>query len=136
MRKSFEFIPVQTDRGTVLRPLLEVGVDYRGESQRHDFLVDSGADYSLMGKDSAGLLGMELEGGPKHDVYGILGKVVCFGRKVSLAVPGFDSHPFESTVYVSPRLKHNLLGRDNFFLHFRVGFDLKEKTLILDDRKE
>ncbi len=70
------------------------------------------------------------------DVYGILGKVACFERRVTLTVPGFEEHPFESTVYVSSRLKHNLLGRDNFFLHFRVGFDLKEKMLFLDDRKD
>ncbi|MFH1200581.1 MAG: retropepsin-like aspartic protease [Candidatus Micrarchaeota archaeon] len=136
MRREFQFKPVETDSGTIFRPLITVTVECAGKSRFVEFLVDSGADFSLLGAEFAAQLGMDLSEGRKREVRGVQGhKIVCVEKKVLLTVPGFGN-PFESSVIVGHDLRpiHNLLGRDNFFHHYRVGFDQKERKLVLDDR--
>lgn len=102
-----------------------------------DFLVDSGADFSLLSREYAKELGMDFSDGEKRVVKGICRHhgVECVKKKILLYIPEFDK-PFESTIYVCEDLQlvHNLLGRDNLFIQYRVGFDQKEKTLLLEDR--
>ena len=79
---------------------------------------------------------MPLAGGDQRRVHGIHNSAItCCKRPVRLAVAGFEQ-PFDSYVFVSSELQplYNLLGRDNFFVKFRVGFDQKDRKLILDDR--
>lgn len=89
----------------------------------------------MLGKEAALALGMDLQGGEWRDVYGIAGKIRCFKRTVQLTVPGFEDEPFDAVVWASDKLNVNLLGHDNFFHKFNVGFNSKEKKLVLDDRK-
>ncbi len=136
MRNEFPFLPAETDEGTVFRPIIRVRVEYLGKVMFLLFLIDSGSDISLLGTDVAKELGMNFDEGRKKEVRGIHGhKIQCVEKKVLLSVPGFDA-PFESALYIARELKlpHNLLGRDNFFNQFRVGFDQKERKLFLDDR--
>lgn len=135
MRHSFDYVPVPKRSGTVHRPILTVGVEYQGRYENVSFIIDSGADFSLLSRDSTALLGMELFGGERLDVSGILGKADCFKRAVRMTVPGFEARPFDSKVYVSEKFKNNLLGHDNFFHHFIVAFDSEGKRFVLDDRK-
>lgn len=137
MKIELPFLPQETHLGTIYRPVIVVGVKYLDKLVTIPFLVDSGADFSLLSREYAGAFDMPLVGGSKREVRGIHGHAVdCFERKVYLSIPGFED-AFESTVHVSNdlRLVHNLIGRDNFFVQFKVGFDQKEKKLFLDDRK-
>ncbi len=130
-------MPVETPNGTIYRPIIVVRLECEKRVRNFEFLLDSGADYSLLSKDCAEELGMDFDSGKKREVKGIAHSAIsCVEQKVSMAVPGFDA-PFESTVLISRDLKllHNLLGRDNFFIKYRVGIDQKERKILLDDRK-
>ena len=137
MKKVLDFMPVETPSGTVYRPIIVVRLEHETRVRNFEFLLDSGADYSLLSKECAEELGMDFDTGKKREVKGISHSAIhCVEKKVSMTVPGFDA-PFESMVLVSRelRLLHNLLGRDNFFIKYRIGLDQKEKKLVLDDRK-
>ena len=135
MKHEYAYSVFESQRGSVFRPVVSADVDFNGNHQFLEFIVDSGADSSMIGRDSAQTLGIELTGGQWTDVYGICGKIRCFQRKVRLAVNGFESEPFDAVVLVSDKLNLNILGDDNFFHHFKVGFDSKDRKLVLDNRK-
>ena len=122
---------------SVYRPVVTARVNYESATIVAQFLVDSGADFSILRKDVAQALGMPLSGGERREIHGINRVAVkCYARKVFLSMPVFE-RPFESIVYISKDLQplYNLLGRDNFFIQYRVGFDQKERKLLLDDRQ-
>ncbi len=130
-------MPVELPNGTVYRPVIVVQLEYDKNVRNFEFLLDSGADFSLLSRECAEELGMDFDSGTKHEIKGIAHSAIrCVEKKVSMAVPGFDA-PFESMVLVSRdlRLVHNLLGRDNFFIKYCVGIDQKERKIMLSDRK-
>ena len=138
MKITLDYIPVETSSGTIYRPGIFVTVFYGERKRVYEFIIDSGADYSLIQKEHALELGMDFETGKKKTIKGICRHGMdCVEKKVQLSVAGFDE-PFESSVYVSKdiHLTTNLLGRDNFFEHYLVGFDQKGKKISLDDRRK
>ncbi len=135
MKKSFDFTRVNTIGGEVFRPILAASVEYEGRKRPFNFVVDSGADFTLLSRDCAVELGMSFDGF-RRDVHGICGQAPSFQKKVRLTTSGFEEKPFDATVYACRELKHNLLGRDNFFHQYLVGFDGRERKLYLDDRRE
>lgn len=136
MRTELPFRPVESDVGTVFRPLLTIEVSFADKTRLIEFLVDSGSDISLLGAEYAADFDMDFDEGRRRDIRGIHGpKVPCVEKKVVFKVPEF-SRPFDSSVFIARdmRLIHNLLGRYYFFNQLRVGFDQNERKLVLDDR--
>jgi len=134
---TLPFQPCKTPNDIIYRPLIAAEVEHNQKKLVFNFLVDSGADFSLLSRDCAQKLGMDFSQGRTRPVNGILGHKVGFVEKrVKLAVPGFDK-PFESVVFISNEFSHqdSILGRDNFFVLYRVGFDQKARELVLDDRR-
>lgn len=134
MKVQFDFVPEQTTYGTVHRPVLLLKIRYKTTERVFDFLIDSGADFSLLKPECAKELGLDFESGKKRTIKGICGHGIdCLEKQATFTLTGFDA-PFESKVFVSKQLNltHNLLGRDNFFEHYRVGIDQKQKKIIIE----
>ncbi len=136
MRVEFEYLPVETDEGTTFRPLIPVTIECGERVRTLYFLLDSGADFSVLNFEAAKDLGLSISAGRKRKVKGILQHSVdCVENKVRLVVAGLPE-AFDGSLYASKDLQpvHNLLGRD-FFEKFVVCFDQKARKISLDDRR-
>ena len=137
MKASFDYMPIETDEGTTYRPVIPVKVEYRGVSRVIYFLLDSGADFSVLTFEAAKSMGMEFDSGNKRKAKGVLQHSVdCVQNKVKLSILPFWPDSFESSLYASRELKpiHNLLGRD-FFEKFTICFFQKSRKLCLEKNR-
>jgi hypothetical protein len=103
-------------------------------------LLDSGADISVIPKNLAELLGINIEG-EKTSAFGIGGKVECVERKIIIYISkGHENYTL--TIPVKVILGNYsfpvLLGRQGFFEEFIIAFDqgLQKITLKKVDKKE
>ena len=123
-------VPYRPWRGTFL-PLVAVEVEGIGVL---DAIVDSGASCSLFSARVADELGLVLESGESKRFGGVGGSILAYRHDLPVRVMGqvmtlkvFFSREFHPSV--------NLLGRDNFFMHFLVTFDEVGRRTILETRE-
>ena len=96
-------------------------------------LLDSGADISVISKDIADLLGLDLSG-ETHPAYGIGGKVDSIESKVSITLEKGHEH-YEISLPIKVILGQYdfpfLLGRIGFFDNFVISFDQSNEKVSL-----
>ena len=117
-----------TDLGVVSDPVISIGVLTRHGYLNFDFLVDTGADYTMMPKTMAPILGIRLDGLPKVQFGGIEGKGVLTyityitvkiddkSEKMTCALSSNDQCPF-------------ILGRKDVFSKHSIFFDNQKKFI-------
>ncbi|GEM_PF-413942 len=116
-------------------PLTYVGRN--GESFESPALLDSGADYSVIFREHAEILGIDLAKCKQSECQGIGGKVTSWIAKVPLRLRGKGEHrtfDFEIPVMILERQKSNfplLLGRAGFFEKFEITFNEGEQWISL-----
>jgi predicted aspartyl protease len=126
-------IPYRFERGRILRPMVDV--DILGENGvviPTDALVDSGADVSLFDLQYAHAAGLTLYPQLIEHVDGVSGGLDVFPAMITVSVLG---HRLRLKVQFADQIEPNLLGRDNFFHYFRVGFDELNHELELRYRR-
>ncbi len=115
----------------ILKPI--VGVTVLGaRAANARALVDSGADFSLFDATIAAYAGIEFDPRLRHRVSGIGGTITVDGAWVDTIV---TKRRLRLLMFFAPNLPVNLLGRDNFFHFFRVGFDELNHELELRYRR-
>lgn len=98
---------------------------------RINFLLDSGADYSVAPRQIADSLGLDLGGLPEKRVSGLEGGKVK-GRLGKLSGK-IEGHPFKVRCLFTDRNDvPSLLGRLDFFDRFDICFDAKKKRVVLE----
>ena len=117
----------------VLRPMLGVRlVDGETVTPRILALLDSGADGSTFHVDVARLLGVDTAGCQSRRVLGVGGAVSVLVCPIELEIEG---RRFAADVNFvtdpSPR-SLALLGRQDVFEQFRIGFDQRNLTVLLE----
>ena len=108
-----------------------------GRGQRFEFiaLLDSGADISVVPKEVAELLGLNLNG-KTEEARGIGGKVPSVQTDINIEL-GKPHEKYSFSIPVKIILKDDeeefpiLLGRAGFFDKFVIIFDQKEEKIIL-----
>lgn len=93
--------------------------------------VDTGASYCLFMSEYADLLGLELrDGEPKEFNTPNGGKIKAYGHNLTIKVL---NHEVDSMVYFAddPLFKRNVLGRQGWLHHFRLGLIHYESKLYL-----
>jgi len=114
------------DGSVIWRPTLRILLWEACRLEPHHFLVDSGADLSLVSRDLCDSLGKRWEDGRRRTLHGISRKRVCQVESrvhdVHLVVAELG---IQITIPVCFAEGHAplLLGRDGFFEYFRVTFD-------------
>lgn len=95
-------------------------------------LVDSGADCSVIPRGLAEVLNLDLTG-PKQDSFGFGGKIECIESELSITLrQNHEKHEFKIPVLVSSDDSCPIiLGRNKFFVKFKMTFDGKHEKLIL-----
>jgi predicted aspartyl protease len=101
-------------------------------------LLDSGADFSVIPKDIAELLGIDLSEKP-HQSFGIGGAVESINSSVNITIErGHEKHSFRIPILVilDEYSFPPLLGREGFFEHFKVLFEQKHLKVSLKKENE
>ena len=147
---SFPFIPIKIGVDTILRPLIECTLEYKGKTIKVYLLVDSGADFSMLRREVArDGLGIDLASLPVAGTTGGVGgetKVAFLEMNVSfnMGKKKYEQRiPFQVSLDESTDLPECLLGRIPFFYDFRICFrmgytddpSLGKFTLYYEEKK-
>lgn len=134
MTISFKYKAVKrpdgTDSKTPSIPITLIGVSIKFEGIA---LIDSGADISVISKDIAELLGIDMNG-EKTTAFGIGGKVNSVESKMKIIIEkGHENYFFEIPVKVilDDFDFPILLGRLGFFDEFIISFNQKLERVTL-----
>jgi len=111
-------------------PIISVSLSKGSYKTKVSALIDSGASISIFGEDTANELNIHIEKGEKRMLGGVGGRIVGYVHKIKMKVAGKS---FICPVVFSREYKvsFNLLGRDTFFEKFKITFDEKNKSVIL-----
>jgi hypothetical protein len=112
-------------------PIVPVTLRHGDHEIRTEALVDSGASVSTFQGDLASVLGLTLEVGEKIYLQGIGGRVLGYAHRVGLTI---GSEQILCKIVFSNELisSVNLLGRADFFEHFFITFDERNRKLVLN----
>lgn len=117
-------------KGEQYFPVVDITLTLPRRSLTVKALVDSGASFSVFRAEVLAYLGIPLVRGAPVYVEGIGGRILGYRHRVPARVGGTR---FMLMVIFSQELtvSFNLLGRENFFQHFRVTFDERDRTVHL-----
>ena len=128
MSIEFPFTSKRTALGTLLTPVVPVELLTRKGFVTFQFLLDSGADFTLLPRHVADLVGIDLTTAPSTKTFGVEGGglTVWVGPvTLRLGPEIFDVRCFFSERDDAPLL----LGRMDIFSKFQIAFDPKRKRI-------
>jgi len=123
--------------GTLVRPVIPIGVRHGDRSVTYRVLVDSGADICVFDTELAEALGITMSMGVPRELFGVGAKAsVCYMHKVTIDVAGW---PYEIEACfmksVGGRVApYGIVGQRGFFDHFVVKFDLQDEEVELKQK--
>lgn len=122
---------IDTSFGVVFTPKIQVDVKLAaGIFQRFEFLVDSGADVTVLPYSMAPIVGYPLPSAPDVALTGIDGRsTLGYSAHITLKI-GNQEHTIRC-IFTESDLMPFLLGRVDFFHVFNVLFDGKLNKLTL-----
>ena len=107
----------------------------RGEMAAWEFLVDSGAEFSMAPRELCEYLGIAWEDGTLMVVSGIAGRDECdvIGRihEIEISISGINRR-LTIPIFFAAGESVSLLGRRAFFDAFRIEFDQPYRTTTLE----
>lgn len=127
-----------TRYGDVVRPVIPVKLRFDDREIGYHVLVDSGADICLFDAGIGNEIGIPVQKGAPHEVFGIGGKTsFYYTHSVIIEVGGW---PFEIEAGFMPEvagriLPYGVVGQKGFFDKFVVKFDLLKEEVELKERK-
>lgn len=136
MTLTFNYKRVRRPNGIEVKsPMVPVILSGKGIKYQFMALLDSGADISVIPKDVAELLGLDLSG-KREETRGLGSLLPAVSSTISIQIEkGHEHYEFEIPVKVI--LENNdmeipvILGRTGFFSKFIITFDQKEEKVML-----
>ena len=124
MSSNFPLNQKRTQIGIISDPVVPIAVLTKYGYQRFDFLVDTGADCTIIPKSVAGDLDIDLSALPKMRFCGIEGKsITAYLTKITIKI---TNTPIEITCALSSNERSPfILGRKDIFSNFNISFDNK-----------
>jgi predicted aspartyl protease len=128
MRAEFPLKWKSTQLGAIADPVILIPVLTKYGYQNFDFLVDTGADCSIMPCSVTEDLDIELSSLPRMRFSGIEGRsVLAYITKITVKI---TNTPIEITCALSTNEKSPfILGRKDIFSHFNISFNNKNKLI-------
>lgn len=125
MASNFPLNQKRTQIGVILDPIIPIAVLTKYGYQKFDFLVDTGADCTIIPKSVAEDLDIDLSDLPKMRFCGIEGKsITAYLTKITIKI---TNSPIEVTCALSSNEKSPfILGRKDIFSNFNISFDNKK----------
>ena len=112
--------------GTVADPIVTLPVQTKFGYENFDFLLDTGADCTMLPKSLADELGIDLSRVKKERFYGIEGEgILVYIGRITLKI---GKRPLRiRCVFSEKETTPFILGRMDIFSHFSIFFDNKNK---------
>ena len=125
---NFPLLEKKTDLGKISNPKIPVFLKTRFGFKSFPFLLDTGADFTMLPASFAEVIGLKLDCLPKTHSYGIEGRgITVFVAKILLKL---GKIPFEATAFLSTNESTPLiLGRQGLFDRFNIRFDNRRKVI-------
>jgi len=121
---------VQTALGTVADPTISIEVLTEAGYRFFDFLLDTGADCTMLPKAMASIAGMDLSKCKKATSYGIEGKgVSVYIGKINARIGKYTLKL--KCLFSEEETTPFILGRMGLFSKFNIIFDNKNKKIKL-----
>jgi hypothetical protein len=117
----------------VSRPTIKVKIQYQDRAVDLYSLVDSGADYSIFPSSIGKSLGIDIFSGEEESTSGIGGTIKVYFHRITLIV---EEHALEVRAGFSDRVPWPCLGQLDFFEHFEVRFNYRERRIVLIPQHE
>lgn len=132
MQSEFPLNQKRTELGAIPDPVVPIPVLTIHGYQKFDFLVDTGADCSIMPKSVAKDLGIKLSSLPVMRFCGTEGKgIAAYLAKITVKI---TDRPVEIVCALSSNEKSPfILGRKDIFSIFTIVFDNKNKIIKFVD---
>lgn len=113
-----------------IRPIIFVDIEYDEKSVPYTVLIDSGADYCVFDQEIAGILGINVLGGPGRIAVGITGAQQTFYiHEVVINVGGHRRNINAGFMEMNDSMRYGVLGQQGFFENFIVKFDYKKEEV-------
>ena len=128
MRVDFPLNQKRTRLGLIPEPVIPISVLTKYGYQKFDFLVDTGADCTIMPASVAYDLDINISELPKIHFCGIEGgRVAAYITKITVKI---TNTPIEITCALSTNKQSPfILGRKDIFSKFNIAFDNKKKLI-------
>lgn len=137
MDKSALTYPYQyknIDFGKVFNPFIYIPVKTSWGWQNLWFLVDSGADTTMLTVSLAKQLGLNYDKNRKTDLYGIGERsITAYPGKISLKLGFFEIEA--RTYFIDVEDSTLLLGRIDIFDQFNIYFDTDNQRIVFSSKK-
>ena len=127
-----EFLGLAEER--VFRPMIPV-VFKVGEKEFNSYaLIDSGADYTVLPIEIAGVLDLDISGQPRYGILGAGGNTFTIYKSPieiehEIRKRGFRSIKWKSFVYFAESGSTMLLGQNGFLENFKVTLNGKNRRV-------
>lgn len=131
MRFEFPTGEVQTEFGPLPVPALTLPVKTPTGHSDVRFLLDSGADITMLSRGAGEYLGIFPQGAPTKNVSGIEGRSIpAWVGEITVRIGNAD-HTIPC-LFTENEKTPFLLGRIGLFQKFNVTFDNRQKKIILE----
>jgi predicted aspartyl protease len=128
---EFPLDEIETPYGRVVDPTVVLQLKTPDGYRTFNFVVDSGADYTVLPGSFAEELGVDLTEAPRMDLCGVAGIDVP-ARLADITFRIGDSDVTVPCLFSSNQDTPYLLGRMGFFSRFNVLFDNRRKMIVLE----
>lgn len=127
-----EFLGLAEDR--IFRPIIPVTFKANGKKFPAWALIDSGADYSILPIEIAGIFKLKISDQPRYNILGAGGSTFTIYKspieiEQIIQKLGFRDIKWKSFVYFAESASTILLGQNSFLNHFKVILNGKNKEL-------
>lgn len=137
MQFSYRKFPSQPneafpDRKHLKRPVIPIGLKYRGKKITYLALVDFGADFCIFHAEVGEALGIDIRKGNKLEFFGVTGqKEQAFFHELTLVIGGHEKKSYCGFTYQfsKNRMPYGILGQKGFFNLFEVCLDYERVRL-------
>ncbi len=120
----------------IIRPIIPIELEFKGERIFYEVLVDSGADNCIFDTQIGDLIGIDLESGLKSEVGGINGKPEpYFIHPVTIHVGGWKYDIYCGFKKDFPKFGYGVVGQKGFFEYFAVKFDYQKEEIEIVPKK-
>lgn len=130
---EFPLSTIKKDSGIIFEPIIPIGLVTPTGIKLYDFLVDSGADFTLLPQSLALELNINLKNCAQSKTQGIEGgSIIIYSACIVIQIGPWKEKihcAFASHDHIPP-----LLGRLDVFSRYTITFHAKQKSIIF--RKE
>ena len=131
MCSEFPLPEIETEFGRQPIPTITLSVKTPSGYRLFDFLIDSGASFTMLPLPFAEVLGVDLGGAREMVVRGIEGSGVS-ARLAEITLRVGDTDVTVPCLFSSNEDTPSLIGRMGFFSRFNITFDYRRKKIVLE----